>query len=644
MALVARGTFASSNLAFQGENVMLSFPAATDKNQDNLSYSIQYTTQPIYCNTIGESYICSESTDEVVVSSWENITAFTEDGGIISTVRAMPTFSTDVVLKFVIRATDSIMGGGDEPTKTSGDIYLVRNASPALQMRKIDWTAEENIIANGVISNLGTTCPANYTTIANTAAWTNWRAGIVTALGGNITFTYKYSYSIDNISYSTPAVVNASYNFNLTYDWLQNRNFALTINNSSGIFDSSNSYYIKIYLVSSMYTVSSGLNPATLPQLLLNRMPVFNMKKGVVKVNIPQKDIAKTGAIMAARGPQQDVTDGQSLALYDLHTESGQSEVANSPSIGFFDNLHNLMAKVGINYNISTDTGDIEITNLLTNGNIILTPNGTGVVKIGTTPLILIPDLTGNSGKFLTTNGTTVSWASVDALPSQTGNSGKFLTTNGTVASWATVDVSGYVPLSGATYIQASGYSGNWGETNGISTGAFNAIMGVGSGATWLLSGTSGGLFRGGIQLLNAGGEMRFYLDLNCYLLTGDSGTIYHSGNFNPGDYLPLSGGTMTGTITNNIVDGADRNILYGTIGTNSQYRIRAGGTNNAGWLEIATADGVGPIYFRQYLSETIVGWACIDANHSFVSSHDFYAHSGYARCWDTYDFYFQTS
>jgi hypothetical protein len=50
------------------------------------------------------------------------------------------------------------------------------------------------------------------------------------------------------------------------------------------------------------------------------------------------------------------------------------------------------------------------------------------------------PSQTGNSGKFLTTNGSATSWGSVDALPSQTGNSGKYLTTNGTSASWATVN------------------------------------------------------------------------------------------------------------------------------------------------------------------------------------------------------------
>ena len=51
----------------------------------------------------------------------------------------------------------------------------------------------------------------------------------------------------------------------------------------------------------------------------------------------------------------------------------------------------------------------------------------------------VVPSQTGNSGKYLTTNGTTSSRGVVDALPSQTGNSGKYLTTNGTTASWSTI-------------------------------------------------------------------------------------------------------------------------------------------------------------------------------------------------------------
>ena len=51
----------------------------------------------------------------------------------------------------------------------------------------------------------------------------------------------------------------------------------------------------------------------------------------------------------------------------------------------------------------------------------------------------VVPSQTGNSGKFLTTNGTVSSWGTVDALPSQTGNAGKYLTTNGTSATWSTI-------------------------------------------------------------------------------------------------------------------------------------------------------------------------------------------------------------
>ena len=51
----------------------------------------------------------------------------------------------------------------------------------------------------------------------------------------------------------------------------------------------------------------------------------------------------------------------------------------------------------------------------------------------------VVPSQTGNSGKYLTTDGTTSSWGTVNALPSQTSNAGKYLTTDGTSASWASV-------------------------------------------------------------------------------------------------------------------------------------------------------------------------------------------------------------
>ncbi len=55
------------------------------------------------------------------------------------------------------------------------------------------------------------------------------------------------------------------------------------------------------------------------------------------------------------------------------------------------------------------------------------------------TPVILT---VGTNGQYLKADSATTSglaWSTVDALPSQTGNTGKYLTTNGTTASWAAI-------------------------------------------------------------------------------------------------------------------------------------------------------------------------------------------------------------
>ena len=50
-----------------------------------------------------------------------------------------------------------------------------------------------------------------------------------------------------------------------------------------------------------------------------------------------------------------------------------------------------------------------------------------------------LPSQTSNSGKYLTTDGSSATWATINTLPTQTGNTGKYLTTDGSDASWSTV-------------------------------------------------------------------------------------------------------------------------------------------------------------------------------------------------------------
>ena len=107
------------------------------------------------------------------------------------------------------------------------------------------------------------------------------------------------------------------------------------------------------------------------------------------------------------------------------------------------------------------------------------------------------PSQTSQSGKYLTTDGSVLSWATVDALPSQTGNSGKFLTTDGTDASWATLPPGGQ--YLGTATTKAIMYNAQSIAENITIDGTYNALSAgpitidstytvtVSSGAVWTI-------------------------------------------------------------------------------------------------------------------------------------------------------------
>lgn len=103
----------------------------------------------------------------------------------------------------------------------------------------------------------------------------------------------------------------------------------------------------------------------------------------------------------------------------------------------------------------------------------------------------VLPSQTGNAGKYLGTNGTTLSWDTVNALPTQTGNNGKYLTTDGTNASWVTVTTNSNTTTMGM-YENNASISANYSITSGnnaMSAGPITIADGITvtipSGSSW---------------------------------------------------------------------------------------------------------------------------------------------------------------
>ena len=87
-----------------------------------------------------------------------------------------------------------------------------------------------------------------------------------------------------------------------------------------------------------------------------------------------------------------------------------------------------------------------------------------------------------------------MTWAEVDALPTQTSNSGKYLTTNGSAASWATLDTDANTTTKGL-YEHAHTISANYSITSGnnaMTAGPITINSGVSvtipTGSTWIVA------------------------------------------------------------------------------------------------------------------------------------------------------------
>jgi len=165
-----------------------------------------------------------------------------------------------------------------------------------------------------------------------------------------------------------------------------------------------------------------------------------------IATKLPLAGGTMTGAI--AMGTNKITGLGTPTATTDAATKSYVDGVTVAPSnltgpITSVGAATSIASQTGTGTKFVVDTSPTLVTPVLgvataTSINGTTIPSSKTLVATDSTTYV-VPSQTGNSGKYLTTDGTTSSWGAVNALPSQTGNSGKYLTTNGTAASWATI-------------------------------------------------------------------------------------------------------------------------------------------------------------------------------------------------------------
>ena len=130
------------------------------------------------------------------------------------------------------------------------------------------------------------------------------------------------------------------------------------------------------------------------------------------------------------------------LTFFEFVGGVGQTTFSIAP----FTSLHDTQVKVFIGGEIVASTRWASAGT-----NIVITPGTVGgefvridVYAASPTADQELPTQTGNAGKFLSTDGTTVAWTAIpEELPTQSGQAGKVLSTDGLVPSWITPSTSG---------------------------------------------------------------------------------------------------------------------------------------------------------------------------------------------------------
>jgi hypothetical protein len=195
------------------------------------------------------------------------------------------------------------------------------------------------------------------------------------------------------------------------------------------------------------------------------------------------------GAIVASDVADDSVTTAKiadDAVTADKLANSINTEIAaNTAKTGITTSQANAITANTAKVTNATHSGEVTGATALTIAdNVVDEAN----LKVSNTPTngYFLSAQSGNTGG--------MTWAEVDALPSQSGNSGKYLTTNGSAASWAVLDTDANTTTKGLyehAHTIAANYSitsGNNALTAGPITINSSVSVTIPSGSTWVIA------------------------------------------------------------------------------------------------------------------------------------------------------------
>ena len=316
------------------------------------------------------------------------------------------------------------------------------------------------------ISNVNTTAGsiANVNTTAGSIANVNTVAGIasdvatVAAISSDVSGVAQIATEVSGVYYSRGAVENVANNVNDVVNVSDNVLFVQTAaNNISNINTVGNNISDVNTTAGSIANVNAVAgNASNINAVAGNATNINTVAGNASNINAVAGNASNINAVAS------DLTNIDAVAgdLTNIDNASSYAALAKQYAIGDpsepTGNSAKYWAEQAATQAIPSQTGQ---------SGKYLTTDGT---DMNWASVAVLPSQTGQSGKFLTTDGTDPSWATVDALPSQTGQSGKFLTTDGTDASWADVDTLPSQTGHSGDVLTTDGTDASWVDTETI--------------------------------------------------------------------------------------------------------------------------------------------------------------------------------